>query len=229
MLGTAPIASEWLLVEHPGPWERDAVESLPDAVRPKVRLWMGAGNRRVQLIRQPSRRPSGEGHLVAHADLTTGMLTGRRVASLERLTVPTDGEPLPHMVLVCVHGRRDRCCAEHGRAVADVLVAAMPDAVWETTHLGGHRFAATAALLPSGRVLGRLRPETVTATITSALAGQPTSHDRGQAGLAERDQVVAVAGAAVRGRELLRPASCGTEPVHVTPWIPDFDSAPGAD
>ena len=229
LLGTAPTASQWLLVEHLGPWERDAVETLPEPARSRVADWMAAGNRRVQLIRRPSRQPSGVGHLVALADIATGRLTGTRARSLETLDIPADGVVLGDTVLVCVHGRRDRCCAEHGRAVADTLAMALPEIVWETTHLGGHRFAATAAVLPTGRVLGRLRPDTVLDTVEAARAGEPTDHDRGQAGISEREQVVALAGSAEPGDDLLRPASCGADPVSVTPWIPGSRSARAED
>lgn len=71
-------------------------------------------------------------------------------------TPPAIGEAVDGDVwLVCAHGRRDACCAAHGRPVASALAAAGHD-VWETTHTGGHRFAATAVLLPDGLALGRL-------------------------------------------------------------------------
>ncbi|HEX9766050.1 MAG TPA: sucrase ferredoxin [Nitriliruptorales bacterium] len=222
LLGTAPTASEWLLVEHVASWEHDATASLPEPARSAVAGWVKAGNRRVQLIRRPSRRLSGDGHLVAVADLARGTIVGTRVASLEAVNVPEGGEPVTGpLVLVCVHGRRDRCCAEHGRAVVDALTREMPGQLWESSHLGGHRFAATAALLPSGRVLGRLSPATAAHAIRRALDGEPTGHDRGQAGLSEPDQVRAMTGSAVPSGALLRPASCGAQPTIVRPWVPD--------
>ena len=84
------------------------------------------------------------------------------------------------VLLVCTNGRRDQCCATLGRKVAlsaDALDRAAYSAgmgnsgaerlirrtavgygraVWETTHIGGHKFAPTAVLLPYGYVYGRV-------------------------------------------------------------------------
>jgi len=58
-------------------------------------------------------------------------------------------------VLVCSHGRRDRCCGSLGTSLARELMSESrplgKDArVWRTSHTGGHRFAATAIVLPQG-------------------------------------------------------------------------------
>jgi hypothetical protein len=57
---------------------------------------------------------------------------------------------------VCTHGERDACCARLGRALHRALCAARPDDTWQTSHLGGHRFAPTLVHLPSGTCLGRV-------------------------------------------------------------------------
>jgi hypothetical protein len=44
--------------------------------------------------------------------------------------------------------------------------------VWETTHLGGHRFAPTAAVLPSGSMHGRLTADTAAALLHAADHGE---------------------------------------------------------
>jgi hypothetical protein len=58
-------------------------------------------------------------------------------------------------VLVCTHGRRDRCCGSLGtvlarQLLADPLSLGEGVRVWRTSHSGGHRFAATAIVLPQG-------------------------------------------------------------------------------
>jgi hypothetical protein len=62
------------------------------------------------------------------------------------------------VALVCTNGKRDGCCALRGRPVAAAIAAAGWD-TWECSHLGGHRFAATLLLLPSGDMFGQLDPE----------------------------------------------------------------------
>jgi hypothetical protein len=92
--------------------------------------------------------------------------------------------------LVCTNGRRDVCCAATGRPVAATLAARWPDATWETTHLGGHRFAGTLLALPSGFALGRLEPGTAVTACKELEAGRlPLDVTRGRAGLPGAAQV----------------------------------------
>ena len=85
-------------------------------------------------------------------------------------------EPNP-MLLVCTNGKRDRCCALLGRALTLDLVDLMATAadgltIWETDHLGGHRFAPTALVLPTGYVYGRLDAASAAAAVEAARSGQ---------------------------------------------------------
>ena len=68
------------------------------------------------------------------------------------------------VVLVCTHARHDQCCAVRGRPVASALARAFPEETWESSHLGGDRFAATMIVLPHGLYYGRV-PSTDAVTI----------------------------------------------------------------
>ena len=93
-------------------------------------------------------------------------------------------------VLVCTNGRRDLCCAEIGRARVTELAPTLGDALWESSHLGGHRFAPTVLLLPSGVVLGRAS----TAQVLAAVGGElPLDAFRGRSGLAAPAQAAEIA------------------------------------
>jgi hypothetical protein len=46
------------------------------------------------------------------------------------------------------------CCARLGVPLAQALAARHPGPVWETTPVGGHRFAANLVLLPHGLYYG---------------------------------------------------------------------------
>jgi hypothetical protein len=84
---------------------------------------------------------------------------------------PGAGTPVTDPVmLVCAHGRRDVCCAVRGRALAGELAAEGVD-VWECTHLGGHRFAPTALVLPTGYAYGRLDTGGALAALKAAAGG----------------------------------------------------------
>lgn len=201
LAGSAPTDTAWLFVEHPGPWGRRAVADarLPDDVRAFL---AGLEGVRVQLVRRPG-GVSGPGTRVFTARLG---LTGARVGS----TVLDDVADLVHLDvaalaagadpglpaydaplwLVCTNGRRDRCCAEAGRPVAATLAGHWPEETWETTHLGGHRFAATLLALPSGLALGRLGPADAVRACRDLAAGRvPVDLVRGRAGLDPRAQV----------------------------------------
>jgi hypothetical protein len=82
---------------------------------------------------------------------------------------------------ICSNGKRDACCATLGRRAvvsADALDAAAcaavggPPTVWEITHLGGHKFAPTGVLLPSGYLYGRLDAALATRALAEARRGR---------------------------------------------------------
>jgi hypothetical protein len=97
------------------------------------------------------------------------------------------------LLLVCTDGRHDRCCAEHGRPVLEAMRASAPLdwRVLESSHIGGHRFAANCLALPSGRAYGRLAPEDV-APLAAALDEDRVylPRYRGRFGLSEPAQAV---------------------------------------
>jgi hypothetical protein len=86
------------------------------------------------------------------------------------------------LALVCTNGKRDQCCAINGRPVAEAIATTGWD-TWECSHLGGHRFAATILLLPTGDMFGRLDPTSALEVMRRFDAGQLVlSHHRGRAG-----------------------------------------------
>ena len=97
------------------------------------------------------------------------------------------------MYLVCTHGRRDACCGGLGSQLARTLTAeGYP--VWETTHLGGHRFAPNFVILPHGLYYGPVDAEGAVAAIEAHLNGVISVRGfRGRAGIPTADQVAAIA------------------------------------
>ncbi|WQD12637.1 MAG: sucrase ferredoxin [Lawsonella clevelandensis] len=79
--------------------------------------------------------------------------------------------------VVCTHGKRDRCCAINGRPVADALDKYSRDrwgeepALWEISHIAGHRFAPAFMTLPGNYMYGRLTPEEAIAVASAARQG----------------------------------------------------------
>lgn len=68
------------------------------------------------------------------------------------------------LVLCCTHGKKDKCCAKYGYKTYKALAKtveddALPFDVWESSHLGGCRLAASIIVLPNVRKYGRITPE----------------------------------------------------------------------
>ncbi|WP_067481982.1 sucrase ferredoxin [Actinomadura hibisca] len=200
-------ARSWLLVEHPGPWP-ERIEQLPgpSPVADLVRAAQAAGVR-PQLIRRTGRRratppvqvyaaySSGdqvwmEGREFGDLDELAATLTGPALAALAAGRPPGIGEPVADPVLlVCTHGRRNACCARTGAPLARDLASRFGGLVWETTHVGGDRFAANLVCLPHGVYYGDLGPTEATAAVQSYLRGEVTlDRLRGRAGMPEPAQ-----------------------------------------
>ena len=142
--GTAPERRFWWAIDHPGPWPaQPIVESVLGDLASWVMPLAKRADTTVVLIRQ---RDPGAPRQVYLADTHGGTLSvGPSGPSLPPLEACSDT-----LTLVCTHGRRDQCCAVLGRPLVDVVEGGR-----ESSHIGGHRFAPTVLLLPSGIVLGR--------------------------------------------------------------------------
>ena len=187
LAGTAPTEAEWLFVEYVGAWGAKAVRDsrLPEDVREHL-----AGRpERVHLIRRHGRKKPSDGAPIrvfaARFDdqprVATALLDSvDDLIGLDVAELTAYEEPL---WMVCTNGSRDLCCAERGRPVAAALTQRWPEATWETTHLGGHRFSATLLAVPSGLVLGRLDAESAVTACEEVEAGlMPSRVTRGHVG-----------------------------------------------
>jgi len=175
--GTASVATAWLCVEQPGPWGADALRDshLDDGLAAELSRHAEGSGVRIVLIRRPGQHAD---HHQAQPRQVYLASTRPGACWLES-TVLTDPKQLldldfhaagagrhvglgtrvdESVLLVCTNGRRDVCCAVRGRPLAGALAAANPGRVWETTHTGGHRFAPTAVLLPTGYLYGWVSP-----------------------------------------------------------------------
>jgi hypothetical protein len=76
------------------------------------------------------------------------------------------------LFLVCTNGKRDKCCAKFGRPVYDALQKSQGEAVWQSTHIGGHRHAPTLLFLPHAVNFGLLAPEEAQAAADAYLDGR---------------------------------------------------------
>lgn len=134
-----------------------------------------------------------QGRTLHLRDLPLSELPARVEGFLEgRPGLPALDRPL---ALVCTDGRHDRCCARFGSAVFEAVRAeakrrGLPLDVAESSHLGGHRFAANCLLLPRGELYGRLRPQDVPELLAAFERGAVcVRRFRGRLGASEPEQV----------------------------------------
>lgn len=188
LAGTAvDSVDRWLLLEVTGPWAPKPLQSdaLPHAVRGKLERWLEGPRARLQLIRRPGR--SGKRPVLMVVSSAAERQTASKI-ELGRyedlLDVDLDALPAERcdpICLVCAHGRRDRCCGQLGSALFRALQSDGVEA-WQTSHLGGHRFAACALWLPSGLMYGRLGPRDAPAFVAAQQAREigELDHFRGR-------------------------------------------------
>ncbi len=196
--GTAPPTRFWLALEQRGPWGALAFEQ--SRLDPQVGKVLHdeaerAGGRAVLIRRigHQAHGPSGSPHRVFLAGgmpsgepwLLTAVLdepavltdlpwealaAGDRAAA--RAALPGAQEASEPILLVCTNAKRDVCCATRGRAVATFAAERRGTQVWESSHLSGHRYAATAVTLPLGVMYGRLDGDLAVAALDAAGRGE---------------------------------------------------------
>ena len=225
-MASAPEASRaWLLIEHPGPWPHEAADAAqPAPLAALVRSAEEFGVR-VQMIRRPGRREVGDVRSVflgwtagdapwlryAQVSASAPDLAERDLKELAAGIMPSFGvgwdDPL---YLVCAHGKRNVCCARLGGPLVQALTARHPGPVWETTHVGGHRFAANLVLLPHGLYYGPVTVGLAAAAIDAYQRGSVVADRyRGRAGQPRADQEADYARLAEGGALPLGLGACG--------------------
>ncbi|GAA1403114.1 sucrase ferredoxin [Pseudonocardia kongjuensis] len=170
MRGTAAVTRGWLLVEHRGAWGDGGLDRAGAGPGVAIEARCEAAGVRVVLVREPGRsREQGPFRVqLAHSGRAGEWLEELRVTGLDELAGLDPAvtlSPVPPGLgrrvarprfLVCTHGRKDACCAVFGRPVARALAAG--GRVWESTHLGGDRFAPAMVCLPHGVYYGHVDP-----------------------------------------------------------------------
>ncbi|HXY17709.1 MAG TPA: sucrase ferredoxin [Gaiellaceae bacterium] len=217
LAGTASQAAVLLLLEVRRGWGRDVLDGSPlgRALLDRLRVWTeerrGA---KVLFIRRPDR---GAGELRAFVVDVAGSPPSVRSLELARhddlldLDLDYDGRPLPEPIaVVCGHARRDRCCARLGLPLFDALQGDFDaQALWISSHQGGHRFAPNLLWLPDGLAFGRVAPADARSLVVELRARRlPTGNLRGRIALPAEAQAAEIAAREAFGIE-------GLTDVHV--------------
>ena len=175
LFATATRADTWFLLEHPETYGEKALSEsgLPEAVKQKLEAAAASIlNGRIQLIRRGRERSAGGRRLfvaVNHEEQPNlyefRLDRVEDLLDLDLLAVAREdpafraydrSEPL---FLVCTNGKRDPCCSSLGLPLYREMRRTLGDAVWQASHVGGHRFAPNIVVLPSGSYYGYAHPE----------------------------------------------------------------------
>ena len=186
LAGTATVVETWFLLEYNGSWTAKATDDnhLPEVVQGWLKgLLEQVPHSRVQFIKHPTAPTVGG---LAFYTATGGKLYQQQVAqyadllslSWTELTAPAHVCE-EQLYLVCTNGKRDWCCGKFGAAAfrhLDPLIRQHPapiaEKAWMTTHLGGHRFAATLLFLPAGVSYGLVQPDELEPLLQSHRRGE---------------------------------------------------------
>jgi hypothetical protein len=227
LAGTANFASAVVVIEQSGPWGREALTESHldegvsaelarrvDGLPVKMYLARASGRHADLHVLPPTQRVWAAVVHPARPRWTSWTITDPAALLDLDLTALAGGvlptgeghQSPPATIFLCGNAKRDVCCARDGRRLAAELSTdpALNDRVWEISHLGGHRFAPTALVLPLGVVYGRLDVESAYACLAAAESGEVRAeHQRGLMGL---DPVAQAADIAVRERSRVRRA-----------------------
>jgi hypothetical protein len=190
----------FLVIEWPQPWPRDVGDIAELA--PLQQLVAERGGRLQCVV------PANDGRALRIALHRRSQIDGL-VGSFRRHEVTTGRDDVPAAaaglldsgfepgiaaapldVLICAHGRRDRCCGSLGTSLELSLrpqVDTMEVRTFRTSHLGGHRFAPNALVLPDASLWAFLDVATLGRIINRhGNVGELAQHYRGFAGLDHR-------------------------------------------
>jgi len=174
LVATAPHMTTWFLLEYPGRWLPRAANDndLPEPVLERLESYLRyIPHARLLLIRQRPRLVGGglrffiadthpERQALYEFELDHyGALLGLDLGAIAQ----ADPGYAAHrrtrpLFTICMHGRRDRCCPLLGLPVHVEMMQHGGPAVWQSTHIGGHRFAPNVISFPQGMVYGRVPP-----------------------------------------------------------------------
>lgn len=175
LAATASRVDRWVLVEYRGLWDRDVLGGslLSQPLKEHLREQLNRlGHSRLLFVKRPERRshkrrmlfigssrPGEERFYALEFEHHDDLLGYDFATALHGDGAP--GVPVDHpLFVVCTHGKRDRCCAKYGRPLYDDLRRKVdPEWVWQSTHVGGDRFAGNVVVLPEGLFYGRVGAE----------------------------------------------------------------------
>ncbi|MCA1557992.1 MAG: hypothetical protein LC731_05560 [Acidobacteria bacterium] len=182
--GTASIGEVWLLVEFTEPWGSKALND--SSLSMEVKNYLNQLVRRIPrsrllFIKQERRHQSSFNFFIVRARERNPFIIRFELDDYEKLREcymdvaaaaageKTEGgtfftDPL---YLICTHGKRDKCCAKFGFPVYKSLREGRDGLVWQSSHVGGDRFAANLICFPHGLFYAHMTDESAQEVVNS--------------------------------------------------------------
>jgi hypothetical protein len=163
--GTADVVDAWIMLEYLPAWTAKATSdnSLAAATRAWLdRLRLDAVARGLKPRQQFIRRPELDRTRVTLMIAVDGALHRVEANDYDALCELSLNDVLARTPIqsrqyfVCTNGQRDLCCARFGLPTYAALRERVGERVWQTTHVGGHRFAPNVLTLPQAALYGRV-------------------------------------------------------------------------
>jgi len=186
--GTASTGGTWLLLEYAGAWGPKVLEqsALAPPVKaffrrtletiPRSRLLFikrgraGGSTFSFFVVRSRERAPFAvRFELDSYARLPELDLARAAAGDAAAAGGVVTRDPV---LLVCTHGRRDKCCAKFGVPVYKSLRESAGEGVWQSSHVGGDRFAANLVCFPHGLFYAHVTEESGRAAAAEYAAGR---------------------------------------------------------
>ncbi|HEV2881033.1 MAG TPA: sucrase ferredoxin [Pyrinomonadaceae bacterium] len=171
MHGTGGVGNVWVLLEYSKPWGKKIIAESDSS--PEVKEYLGGLTKTIPgskllFIKQESAIREYITLFVAVCRETEPYIYELHLQSYDELLeldinkiisgeAQHGGTTIDHpLFLVCTHGKYDRCCAKYGCGVYKKMKDYVGNRAWQSSHVGGHRFAANVVCLPHGIFYGRV-------------------------------------------------------------------------
>lgn len=186
LFASASRVDVWLLLEHNAAWGAKALpeSGLPDNLKSFLNNHLeSTPNCRFQFIKQSGVMTGNPRFYVVRSlpenpDIYEFRLSLDELLKLDIPAIVAGSSQFQSnlftapLFLVCTNAKRDLSCARYGLPLYQAMSAHAGQSVWQTTHLGGHRFAGTMAVLPEGLYYGRVAPDDAENLVIEHRAGR---------------------------------------------------------
>jgi len=196
LAGTAKPSDVFFLIEtnvtEYGGWGKEIVKTIGKEgdFAPYINHLKSVPRAKVLLIRQPQANEMNFYIAVtnqAQPKLYHTMLSSYDdLLTVDTATIAPDSVPqiggqamteVDELYAVCTNGKHDACCSTYGIPVYNAMVQhAGAEKVWQVSHIGGHRMAATLIAFPQGIYYGHLDTFNAEEVVTNHRAGYLMTH-----------------------------------------------------